>query len=41
MRGIPVVNKVFGNLAYEQNMSDYDMEYRVVGFESSIERTEF
>ena len=41
MRGIPVVNKVFGNLAYEQNMSDYDIEYRVVGFESSIERTEF
>ena len=41
MFGIGVVNKVFGNLVYEQSMSDYDKaNYRIRGFKESIELTE-
>ena len=41
MFGIGIVNKVFGNLVYEQSMSDYDkVNYRIRTFEESIELTE-
>ncbi len=41
MFGIGVVNKVFGNLVYEQYMSDYDKaNYRIRDFRESIELTE-
>jgi UDP-glucose 4-epimerase len=41
MFGIGIVNKVFGNLVYEQSMSDYDkVNYRIRSFEESIELTE-
>lgn len=35
-----LANKAFGNMSYEENMSKYDFEYRVVGLRESIERTE-
>ena len=35
-----VVNKAFGNLAYEQNMSEYQENYRVAGLRRSILLTE-
>lgn len=35
-----LANKAFGNLSYDQSMSIYDFEYRVVGLKESIERTE-
>lgn len=34
------VNKAFGNIAYEQGMSLYKDEYRIVDLEESIRRTE-
>jgi len=37
---VGIINKVFGNLVYEQNMSDYKGNYRVRNFEKSIELTE-
>ena len=38
---IGLVNKVFGNLVYEQSMSDYDKaNYRIRSFRESIELTE-
>ena len=38
---IGTVNKVFGNMAYTKEMSEYDgLSYRVVDFEESIKRTE-
>jgi hypothetical protein len=41
MFGIGVVNKVFGNLVYEQSMGDYDkVNYRIRNFRESIEMTE-
>jgi UDP-glucose 4-epimerase len=41
MFGVGVVNKVFGNLVYEQSMSDYDKaNYRIRSFRESIELTE-
>ena len=41
MFGIGIVNKVFGNLVYEQSMSDYDKaNYRIRTFRESIELTE-
>lgn len=41
MFGMGVVNKVFGNLVYEQSMSDYDKaNYRIREFRQSIELTE-
>ena len=35
-----LANKAFGNLSYDQSMSQYDFEYRVVGLKESIRRTE-
>lgn len=35
-----LTNKAFGNLAYDQSLSDYDFEYRVVNLRESIEKTE-
>ena len=32
--------KAFGSLSYDMTISDYDFEYRVVDFKTSIERTE-
>src|SRR5699024_6112517 len=37
---VGIINKVFGNLFYEQSMSDYIGDYRVRDFEKSIELTE-
>lgn len=36
-----LVNKAFGNLAYDKEISDYDgMDYQIVDWKESIERTE-
>lgn len=35
-----LVNKAFGNMSYDQSMSQYDFEYRVANLRISIERTE-
>lgn len=35
-----VVNKAFGNLNYDQQISKYKISYQVCGFEESIKRTE-
>ncbi len=35
-----LANKAFGNISYDQSMSQYDFEYRVVGLKESIRRTE-
>lgn len=35
-----LANKAFGNLSYEQNMSNYDFNYIVADLKESIERTE-
>ena len=35
-----LVNKAFGNLSYEQSMSQYDFTYQLVSLEESILRTE-
>lgn len=35
-----VVNKVFGSLVYDMELSEYKEDYRVVKFEESIRRTE-
>jgi len=37
---IKIVNKAFGNLVYDQNMSYYKEEYRFFDLKDSIERTE-
>jgi len=37
---VSTVNKVFGDLVYDMNMSDYVSIYRVCGFRESIEKTE-
>jgi UDP-glucose 4-epimerase len=38
--GKALVKKVFGNLAYDQAMSEYEKgEYRIYSFKESIERT--
>ncbi|WP_275373068.1 NAD-dependent epimerase/dehydratase family protein [Clostridium tertium] len=37
---VGVVNKAFGSLVYEKNMSDYREEYRVRDFKDSIRNTE-
>lgn len=36
-----LVNKAFGNLTYEQHMSEYKQEYRKYSLEESIKETEF
>lgn len=33
-------NKAFGNMSYDQNLSNLDFEYRIVGLKESVERTE-
>jgi UDP-glucose 4-epimerase len=38
--GTGMVDKAFGNLAYDQKMSEYKEEYRLVGLGESIRRTE-
>ena len=35
-----LANKAFGNLSYDQSMSEYDFEYQVVKLKESIKRTE-
>ncbi|MCR4885550.1 MAG: NAD-dependent epimerase/dehydratase family protein [Clostridiales bacterium] len=35
-----LANKAFGSMSYDQEMSAYGFEYRVVGLKESIERTE-
>ena len=35
-----LADKAFGNMSYDQNMSKYDFEYRVVGLNESIKRSE-
>lgn len=35
-----LTNKAFGNFSYDQSMSEYDFEYRPVGIQESIRRTE-
>lgn len=35
-----LANKAFGNLSYDQSMSNYSFEYRLVSLKESIERTE-
>lgn len=35
-----LANKAFGNLSYDQSMSDYSFEYRLVSLKESIKRTE-
>ena len=35
-----LVNKAFGNLSYEKNLSDYKVEYRRYSLQQSIEETE-
>jgi len=37
---VGIINKVFGNLVYEQEMSDYKDNYRVRSFKKTIELTE-
>lgn len=37
---VSTVNKVFGDLAYEMSMSEYEFDYRVCGFRESIAQTE-
>lgn len=38
--GTGLVDKAFGSLVYDQKMSEYKEEYRLVGLEESIRRTE-
>jgi UDP-glucose 4-epimerase len=35
-----IVRRAFGDMVYEQSMSDYPENYRIVGFEEAIRRTE-
>lgn len=35
-----LANKAFGNLSYDQSMSQYDFDYQLVDLKTSIERTE-
>lgn len=37
---ISMVNKVFGDLAYDMSMSKYESDYRICGFIDSIIQTE-
>ena len=37
---VPVVNKAFGNLSYESNLSKYKVQYCIFDFEQSIKKTE-
>jgi len=35
-----IVRRAFGDMVYEQSMSDYPQNYRIVGFEEAVRRTE-
>lgn len=35
-----LANKAFGNLSYDQSMSQYDFDYQIVDLKTSIQRTE-
>ncbi len=35
-----LANKAFGNLSYDQSLSNYDFKYKIVALKESIERTE-
>lgn len=35
-----IIKKVFGNMYYEQSMSEYEIPYNKISFEKSVERTE-
>lgn len=35
-----IVRRAFGDMVYEQSMSDYPENYRIVGFEEAVRRTE-
>ena len=35
-----LANKAFGNMSYDQNMSEYDFEYQIIGLADSVKRTE-
>lgn len=37
---VGLINKVFGNLVYEQKISEYKMKYRIINFRESIMETE-
>ena len=37
---LSVVNKAFGNLTYEQSMSEYKEDYRIYSLKQSIKMTE-
>ncbi len=37
---VGVINKVFGNLSYDMQLSEYKENYRIANFEESIKRTE-
>ncbi|MFI3172960.1 MAG: NAD-dependent epimerase/dehydratase family protein [Eubacteriales bacterium] len=37
---LPMINKAFGNLSYEQSVSEYKDNYQIVNFRESIQRTE-
>jgi nucleoside-diphosphate-sugar epimerase len=39
-RKIGIINKVFGNLVYEQSLSIYKQNYRIIDLHESIEKTE-
>ncbi|MCK1192661.1 NAD-dependent epimerase/dehydratase family protein [Streptococcus uberis] len=38
--GVSQINKLFGNLTYDQSLSQEDFDYNVVGFKESIEKAE-
>jgi UDP-glucose 4-epimerase len=37
---IGLINKVFGNLVYDQKMSEYKVDYRIRDFKETIVLTE-
>lgn len=37
---VGIINKVFGNLVYEKNMSEYKINYRIRNLKEAIQRTE-
>ncbi|MDK2920264.1 MAG: hypothetical protein PWQ37_2997 [Candidatus Petromonas sp.] len=37
---VSTLNKVFGDLVYDMNMSEYESDYRICGFSESIKMTE-
>ena len=37
---VPKINKIFGNLSYDENLTEYSSEYRLFSLEDSIKETE-